>query len=241
MTCKILNPSEVDFSKIFCGSPFVNGNVVVVPLYYEKKQPIIIKLPDLYCDTIYTDKTTDLGLTIVGKNDSDMSHIITFLKIFDQFVVENAKKNSKLWKLNVNIRYKPLHIEVDSVIKNCPNGIIKLQIINNNDFSTKIYNNEKKILQKNELFEYVNGNCYVKSIVEFSSIIINNGQDTSVYTRTHQLRISKGQLNIVVLNDYAISDSDTDNDDNDEKKFNENYENNDNDDNDNDDDDNNTE
>lgn len=212
MTYKILQISEVDFSKISCGSPYINGQIVVVPLYYEKKTPLIVKLPELFCDTIYNDKITDIGLTVCGKNDEDMSYVINFFKLLDEFVVNNAKKNCKQWKLNINIRYKPLHLEVDNAIKNCPNGIIKLSIIDNDDFSTKIFNNKKQLLTKTELPDYINGNCYVKSIVEFSSIIINNGHDTGIYMRTHQLKVSQGHLNVIVLNDYAFSDSESEND-----------------------------
>lgn len=207
MTYKILNIEDVDFSKISCGMPYITGQIVVVPIYYEKKLPLIVKLPELFCDTIYNESHTNIKLSMIEKNERNVDHINIFFKLIDQFISDNANQKYKQWKLKKNIRYKSPFVEGDDITNNV--GSLKLLVYESQEFSTKVFLNNKKEIKKNQLPTYINGNCYVKSIIEFSSINIVDGINMNIYLKTHQLKVSPGNINIVIINEYAFSDSES--------------------------------
>jgi len=212
---RLLQIDDFDFSKIVYGNPYIKDNIMAISLYYSeqenesqkrKRVPIILKIPTLLCENIYDPNINKIILNMEGKNEIDMSNVTSFLKTFDNKIISDVQKNSRHWKLKNCLKYIPLLEHIDK-----KQFIFRFSLVDTQDFSTKVFTNTKQLLSKNEYQDYINGNSYVKSIVEFDSIIINNNE-VSIYVRPHQLRVTPKKQTIIILSEYAMSDSDYDND-----------------------------
>jgi hypothetical protein len=201
MDHKIHNLTDINLDNILCGTKIINNNISYIPLLYRYNNinsPLIIKIPELYCGDLY-EKTKKYLLLCILTNDIDKTSQIS--KMFDDIdikIVNIIKKNINNWDIQ-NQKYKSITYNCDSSY-----NVLKLQLINTNTFSTAIYSNKKELLNVNNYSKYINGNCFIKSIIELSAIIIKNNE-ISILIKPHQLLVLPNNF---IITKYAFNDSD---------------------------------
>lgn len=201
MSFQAYNVDNVDFSKLSLSSPFVKNDVTILTICHNKREPFLVKLPSLFTETIVNDPSANLILKMIGKREQPMNNVTNFLNALDKWVVDELKKKSKVLKLK-NVTYKSL-LQVVSK----QDVILKFALIDTPDFSTKIFSDDKELVDKPFYSDHINGNCFVKSLLEFNSLVIRNNE-VVLYVRPHQLKVSYEKIDITVINELILSDTD---------------------------------
>lgn len=200
--------SEIDFDKISYSAPVNIQNNIVVYINYNKTSPLLVTVPSLLAIDQVNDKN-EILLSLTAKDDKNNNSVREFFKQLDQKFINDIKINAKTWKIKTNnVSYKALV----NIIEENQAGIIKFKIIEKEDFATRVYNKEKQQLNKEEYKNVIKKDCYIKSIIEISSIWFNS-ENIVIFIKTHQIRVSfkKKPLSLDV---YAFSDSDDQQQDN---------------------------
>lgn len=171
------NISEINFDNIVYTNIKSNSKKTVVFLKYKKKNilkslaiqtPTLLNINDPVKNQM--NNSSDLDIPLYGKKENKISEFEKFLNELDNKIIYDAKINSSSWFSNFNteeMNYQKL-IRV-SEDKKFDKGMIRIKILNNDDFSTNIQlNNQTKISQ-----DEIPKNSWVKMILEVHAIWIN--------------------------------------------------------------------
>lgn len=220
--CKIyrIDNNEFDFTKIQYLTPVLSDKVnLLYPIYQDNDcgGPIIVELPEMYCiDGIskvnYGCVTHELLLTLVGKTTEKTLLINNFFKEMDNKIMNDAKTNSKEWPFmnTTNIKFKSTIRTITdynlSKNKYYENGIIKLKLLENKNFKTKIFGPNKQVVDQNEYEKIFDRPCYLKVILEVVSIWIKDDV-FGIYYKPHQIKIIVAPPPAINLVDYSFLSS----------------------------------
>lgn len=171
------NISEINFDNIVYTNIKSNSKKTVVFLKYKKKNilkslaiqtPTLLNINDPVKNQM--NNSSDLDIPLYGKKENKINEFENFLNELDNKIIYDAKINSSSWFSNFNteeMNYQKL-IRV-SEDKKFNKGMIRIKILNNDDFSTNIQlNNQTKISQ-----DEIPRNSWVKMILEVHAIWIN--------------------------------------------------------------------
>jgi len=197
--------SDIDINKITYSNPFDADGKTIIYINYIDRQQLLLQIPSLICNKPIDNN--EIILPLNAKNNKLTQSVVTFFQSLDDKIVSDIRKYAKLWKIKGNIKYRAVINEMsDSNDKLYENGLIRLKLIHREEFVTKVYNKQRNLLSKIEYTELLNKNCYVKSIIELSSLWFNNDIIT-LNIITHQVRITNKIPKIIHVDKYSFSDS----------------------------------
>jgi molecular chaperone DnaK (HSP70) len=210
----IFTIDQIDVSKLVLMNP-TNTNNLIIPICYmynNLRVPLLIQMPALLLNDKYKENSDELFFPIFSKTDILSTNTSNFLKLLDSTFVSllgpflsKLKTTYKLQLGTQKLSYRAIVNDIDDQTNHVyKNGLIRLKILEN----TKIYDCERKMVNKSEYSTRLIPGVYMKSIIEFHSILIEGG-DISILIKPHQLRLSDEQLKPVELNDYSFVDSDS--------------------------------
>ena len=130
------------------------------------------------------DGYAEIDVALEGKQDSKLLRLFNFIDNLEKKIKNDAQFYANEWfnlSNNSNINFQKIIRESSEN----PRGILKLKLINNNDFETelslcKINNNNNNNKIK---FDDIPENCWVKMLLECYAIWINNDNDFGVFLR----------------------------------------------------------
>lgn len=169
--------SDIDFDNIEYTNIKSNSKKTVVFLKYRKKN--LLKTLAIQTPTFLNinnpvkssnNNSSDLDIPLYGKKEDKVDEFVNFLKELDNKIIYDAKINSSSWFNNFQsdeINYQRLIRVSDN--KKYENGMIRVKILNNEDFSTSIQLNNQTKISSDEIPK----NSWVKMILEIHAIWIN--------------------------------------------------------------------
>ena len=187
---KIFKLDEFNLSDLIFSEPVNN----IIYISYND-EPVLLETSELYCvDAIKKCNTKysshELLISLTGKNDINTDICKTFFELLDKKIISTGKENIESWPFDTkNIAYKSLVRFMDDDNKYYKNGTIKLKFIKSKNFSTLVFDENKNIVDPIEYEKKLDGNIFVKLIIELVSIWIRDGV-FGLYVKLHQLKIS---------------------------------------------------
>lgn len=188
--------------------------------------PFIVELPYLYkidsANTINIGKiVAEIMVCLIGKNDSKTYMTNKFFNDFEASCIKYIKKNKEILTQNMsnkNLKFKSLIRYIDEET-NCfyKNGILKLKILDSENHTSEIYDDNNNILGKKDYLKLLNDKCYVKAIISFPAIYRRDGI-ISIYPRLYRVKASHDKEPIYLLSEYSLNDSRSDNCDSEDYK-----------------------
>ena len=168
---------EINFDNIVYSNIKSNSNKTVVFLKYKKKNSLknfAIQTPS-FLNINRPQKnsnhmSSDLDIPLYGKRTEKINEFAEFLEKLDSKIIYDAKINSSSWfkKFDISeINYQRLIRDSDN--KKYKNGMIRVKIINNDDFKTILQLNNQVNIDSNN----IPNNSWVKMILEIHAIWIN--------------------------------------------------------------------
>ncbi|ARF09009.1 hypothetical protein Catovirus_1_1059 [Catovirus CTV1] len=223
MQHKILKLEEIDMKNIEFMKPIKKKSDIIVPIHYKTnsnilgKTPLLVQVPSLYLNDTYKEKSS-LILPFMGKTDYSTNLVCEFFNNLDSIILSNIKKilyelvNEKNNKINFSdISYKAIVNEIEGDDNEIyKNGLIKYKLHNNKDFATKIFDENKNLIDVMDYSKKMVKGTYIKSIIEINSLVIRDSV-IQVYIKPHQLRVQY-KFDTVNLDSYSFIDSDDEND-----------------------------
>ena len=138
----------------------------------NKLKNIVFQTPNLInaFNIVKKNSIYELDIPLKGKSDQKTIKLVNFFNAIDKKIMKDAKNNSSWFAgfpQQQTMKYQK--IIRDSVSSEYINGVIRIKILQTNDFNTIVSVNEKKI----ESYDSIPENCWVKSILEIYAIWIN--------------------------------------------------------------------
>jgi len=192
-----INTDNIDFLK----GNAISGNIIV-PIYYKTKtkNPLIIQLFDVKIRNYTSNK-----LIIQLENDN-----LDFLSTLDTLIQSRLKKIIIQLKTSRMFNTNTKNISYDAIIKTLDNNDEdKFAMLQMTD-SCKVYNDDKKLIEKDEYETVLSSDVSAKLIIEVNSIVFDK-EEISVNLKLHQIKITEANAPMLELNlnTYAFSDSET--------------------------------
>jgi len=193
--------SSIDFNNIIFKTPKIIKNKKIIFLKYKNKKNsnFVIQLSNLVNNYIIDSNEIEFEI----KNNK----VIDFLNNLDNFIIKQTKTNLNEWFNHIDDLSS---IDYQRIING--DNIIKLKILNNDSFKTKVTLNDEEIDDFNEIDE----NVSAKTIVEVYAIWIKNNS-FGLLLRTIKIGIYQTIYNYKFLDDDNDKD-DEENDDDSEKR-----------------------
>ena len=214
---KIFKLDEINFDNINFLKSTKNKSDIIIPIYYkynDKKLPLLLQVPSLYLNDSYNGKDAII-LPLRGRTEQSTKNVCNFFYELDSTIISSLKKvlydikKENIYKLNFsNISYKSIVNEIegdDNEIYN--NGLIRYKLYDAKEFSTKIFDDNKNLLQSFEYNNKIVKGIFIKSIIEINSLVLRDNI-IHVYIKPHQLRLMEEKLDVVNLENYSFFDSD---------------------------------
>ena len=183
--------SSIDFNNIIFKPPKIIKNKKIIFLKYKNKKNsnFVIQLSNLVNNYIIDSNEIEFEI----KNNK----VIDFLNNLDNFIIKQTKTNLNEWFNHIDDLSS---IDYQRIING--DNIIKLKILNNDSFKTKVTLNDEEIDDFNEIDE----NVSAKSIVEVYAIWIKNNS-FGLLLRTIKIGIYQTIYNYKFLDDDNDDDS----------------------------------
>tara|TARA_E500000178_G_scaffold347036_1_gene399630 strand:- start:858 stop:1700 length:843 start_codon:yes stop_codon:yes gene_type:complete len=167
--------SEINMNNIVYKEIKSNSKKTVVFLKYKKKNSfknLVIQTPTFLNinNPVKNKNYYDLDVPLHGKKTDKINKFVKFLNDLDQKIVYDARINCSKWFENFEseeMNYQQIIRTADD--KRFTNGMIRLKIINNNDFQTLLQINNKDNIDINKIPQ----NSWIKMIIEIQAIWIN--------------------------------------------------------------------
>ena len=175
------NVSSIDFNDIVFKPPKIIKNKKIIFLKYKKNSNFVIQLSNLANNYVIDSNEIEFEI----KN----TKVIDFLNNLDNFIIEQTKTKINEWFNHIDDLSS---IDYQRIING--ENIIKLKILNNDSFKTKVTLNDEEIDDFNE----IDGNVSAKAIVEVYAIWIKNNS-FGLLLRTIKIGISQTVYNYKFL------------------------------------------
>ena len=206
MNSRVLRLQEINLNKINYFKIKNLDSKKQIYIDYENK-PLVFQCPTLLNDNLpikITDDYYELEIPLITQEKNKQNNLIDFLKNLDSKIVQDANNNVKLWFNENKMSYFFKTIIKDS--ETYKDGTIKLKIIKTIKFESILFlENDKKINIKD-----IPKESWVKILLEFHSIIINNENKTFyLFLKPHAFSFNEQK---VKLNYNFLEDSDSDDD-----------------------------
>jgi len=203
MNARVLRIHEIDLKKINYLKVKDIDSKKQIFIEYEKK-PLVFQCPSLLNTNLpikITDDYYELEIPLITQENNKQNSLINFLKNIDSKIVQDANNNVKLWFNENKMSYFFKTIVKDS--ETYKEGTIKLKIIKTIKFESILFlENNKRINIKD-----IPKDSWVKILLEFHSIIINNENKTFyLFLRPHAFSFNEKK---VKLNYNFLEDSDS--------------------------------
>lgn len=162
---------ELDLNNIYYSDIKSNGNKTIVYINYmdnNKLMNFVFQTPTLLSSnkTHCKKDIYHLDVPLVGKDSTKIHQFDQFIKALDKKIIKDAKNHNKWFERFANVKtmnyQKIIRVDNDNV------NIIRLKLINNNDFETHVTVKNKRIQ-----FNEITSDCWLKCILEIYAIWIN--------------------------------------------------------------------
>ena len=196
--------SDIDINNIVYSDLKEGKNKNILYLKYKdnsRDTRLIFQTPSLLnCNhALNKDSYYELDVPLVGKNNNKTLELITFLKNMDKKFINDAKNyGSKWFNGKKNITYKSL---IRSSTTQNKNGILRIKILNTNNFKTTILKENKYPIKATDIKE----NNYIKMILECYALWITK-EGFGLYLKPVLLSVRPMKLN---YNYSLIEDSES--------------------------------
>lgn len=215
---KIIKLTELDLTRIHYDELINTGKGRLIPISYNDSRngmiPLMVQLNTLYGKEIFTERaestiSVEVFLPLVGKTKKRTQDIVKILQSLDNKIITDCKSHSSTWFDGMeSIKYKKMIRNYDDEILG-ENGALILRAIDSDTFTTRFYNEKKKLMKTEEVL--MRSNCYVKSIVEIVGLWTKK-DCFGLYLKPHQFRITAGKMPSITLSQYAFMKDDSDED-----------------------------
>jgi len=212
MSYRIFKPEEVNLDNIVYhkskklensdGKEYIN-----IPISYSCKDgsniPLIFQIPSIRLNDSYIKNNSNnsnvLFLPIKTINDNKTAGLKSFLNDLDEKIISDFKKNGRNWCKNyidnlVNIEYKALVNDIDDDDIIYDNGVLSLELDTGPLSKIKIYDENKQIIDNEQVENCLLKGNIVQCILELKSIAIvtqNDSNEIFSCIKTHQIRFKK--------------------------------------------------
>jgi hypothetical protein len=185
------NISSIDFNNILFKLPKIIKNKKIIFLKYKKSNNFVVQLSKL--TNHYISESNEIEFDVEN-------NIIEFLNNLDNFIINEAKKNSDKWFNHIDDKSS---IDYQRILNN--NNTIKLKILDNENFKTIVTLNDEEICDFNNISENISG----KVIIEVYAVWIKNNS-FGLLLRPIKIGLTdfQNKYNYIFLDD-SDSDSDT--------------------------------
>jgi hypothetical protein len=206
---------QIDYNNIVYTKIKTNETKKIIFIKYNEDKnnhkPFVIQIPTLLNlnDPVkITEDYYELEIPLITQEKDKSTGLINFFEELDKKIVQDAKTNSKTWFEGISgtssIKYKKIIKESDLY----KDGLVKIKIINNNEFKTLLQIENKKRINIKEL--PVNSWC--KMLVEVYAVVINIQNNTfSLFLRP--IILSFKEKEVSNYNYKFLEDSDSEKED----------------------------
>jgi hypothetical protein len=211
---------EINFNNIVYSPPKGNNKKISLVGYRDPDQkkivPLVFQTPEIYCAESIEKVTNNgqithqLNVPIYCRSTKKTNKLYNFLKDLNNKVMGDAKKKGSEWfsgDFN-NIYYKSIIRKKDNDKKIYKNGILKLKFVDNEQFKTCVFNENKKIVNPEEYL--IADKCYIRIILEISALWITENNYFGLATRVYQVSIKKNDKPLITTETYAFIDNSDD-------------------------------
>jgi hypothetical protein len=171
-----LKLSELDFNNIHYDKVKSNDTKTIIYLKYsnDTHNNLVFQAPTLL-NINKPKKNNDvyeLDIPLVSKSKDRIEQLVKKLEELEKKIISDSKIYSKKWFSKFEFKNK---IQFQKIIRNSkdekyPDGILRLKIINTNDFNTILRLNNNSNINIDNIPE---GKSWVKSIIEIYAIWVN--------------------------------------------------------------------
>jgi hypothetical protein len=208
---------------IVYSDPKGKGDRKVIIIGYKDPEkgkivPLIFQTSELFCgssvEKVNSGKgsiTHQLDVPIYARSKKRTLEFKNFLTKLNNKVMNDAKKYGQKWFSDTDeLRYKSLIRGSNNKNKEFENGTIKLKFVDNDQFKTYVFDENKEPVDPEEYLKA--GSCYMRIMMEVSALWISDGNYFGIATRVYQVGISRSSNPIMSTDTYAfIEDSDEEN------------------------------
>jgi hypothetical protein len=227
---KVYKLNEVNTKNFNFMSAQIKDKDIHVPVCYKdgkKSSYLFVQVPSLLLNDGYNGK--ELVVPLVGKSSSTTNTVVKFFNELDTFFYGKLEEVfKKLISSHRNIlqnlkkvSYRKLVADTGDKSEVYKNGVLRYRLADNGEYTTKVYDDNRKLIDKLSYNNILVSGVYIKSIVEISELLIR-GSDVRVVLKVHQLRVNDSRPEKVNLDDYSFIDTESetnDNDNNDNEKL----------------------
>ena len=214
---------QIDLENIVYSDSKGKGDRKVIIIGYKDPEkgkivPLIFQTSELFCgssvEKVNSEKgsiTHQLDVPIYARSKKKTLEFNNFLTKLNNKVMDDAKKNGHKWFSDTDeLRYKSLIRSSTNKNKEFKNGTIKLKFVDNDQFKTYVFDENKEPVDPEEYLKA--GSCYMRIMMEISALWISDGNYFGIATRVYQIGISRSSNPIMSTDTYAfIEDSDEEN------------------------------
>ena len=184
--------------------------------YDDANKNMVFQTPILTCisKTKNEQNINELEISFENKNNK-IIEFINFLTELENKVKKDANIFASQWFENISNENNTVNFQkIIRTNPNYPDGLLKMKIVNNNDFVTQLFNEQNKKIS----FENIKINSKCKLLIEVYSIWVQNsssGYDFGIYLRPVLIKFVEQEKPKPVYNYKLIenSESETDIDD----------------------------
>ena len=179
MSQEPLRITEIDLCNITYPKYKITKNKKIILIKYQTKHDFVFQTPTL----LNTKKArifnnySEIEVALVGKEENKVNNFISFLNNLENKIKSDAQYNAHSWFDTNKIK----NINFQNIIRksnNYPNGILKLKLINSNNFTTNLQSDNRHITN-NEIRE----NSWCKILLECYAVWINANNDFGLFFR----------------------------------------------------------
>jgi hypothetical protein len=201
-------------------NPEIKDKDVHVPIGYKegsKNVYLFMQVPSLLLNDNYNvGGGKELILPLQAKSNSLTESTVKFFTQLDDFFyskLEDIFRKLLLHHKNLlqnvkKVSYRKVVADYGDKTDVYKNGVLRFKLQSTDTFSTKVYDNNCKLVDKSNYNTNLVSGVYIKSIVELSELLIR-GTDVRVVLKVHQLRVNDYRPEKVTLEDYSFMESES--------------------------------
>lgn len=214
MNNDILEIKDLDMEKIKYSQPRnyeKDENVKIIDIKYNNEKPLIIQTNKMYVidDIVNKDNYFELIATLKSINLKKTLETKKFFEKLEKKIIKDIKKFKNIWfdELDKSIKYKSIKRLVKNNNYNYKDGIMKVKILDNCNFMTTLYDENKNKINIEELKNCNDNGYFIKMIVELSGIWIKKNVCGIKYD-VHQIKKYSENIPLTSLEEYSFKESD---------------------------------
>ena len=204
-----LHMSQIDCSNIIFTKSKANQNKKIVLIQYNddgRNKDLVFQTPSLQVigEPVVMNGYSEIEFALIAKDENKVNKLMNFFMSLEEQIKKSAQYNASSWfNLNENNRT----INFQKIIRESPiykNGVLKLKIIKNNTFETRLELNNSKTIN----VESIPISGWGKVILEVHAVWINSNNDFGVFFKPYLMSFEQKKTNNWKFNDDSENEDD---------------------------------